>query len=160
MFMKPMMTTVPTKKPKEIMDRVVFYSFHILQALLFFGIGRALRSYEENTASLGEFFYPATVFIGFIVGIIMLVMLFCTEQNPRYLKEHPRPKTWGIILIIALLCLMLVLAAAGVAASMLWHPDMSSHAGFTYLFGVVPGAAAVCILRYLPHVLPQKEAEE
>ena len=141
-------------------NTVSYYSSKIVLLIVFLGIGKLLTAYEENTSSQGEYFYPVTVVIGLVVGIVFMTGVFFIEQNPSYLKEHPRPKTWGIILIIALLCLMLVLAAAGVAASMLWHPDMSSHAGFTYLFGVVPGAAAVCILRYLPHVLPQKEAEE
>ena len=129
----------------------------ILEAVIFFGVGILITRYERNTADVGEFFYPATVIIGILVGIVSMIILFCTEQNPTYLKEHPRPKTSRIVLIVALLRLTLVLAAAGIIASMLRHPDMASHAGFTHLFGFIPAVAAVCILWYLPHVLPQRE---
>ena len=157
--MNLMNTTVPAKKPKQPVSNAVFYSVHVVLMVLFFGVGKLLTVFEKTAPSLGEFFYPATVVIGFFVEIVVLAGLFFIEQNPSYLKENPRPKTSGIILIVALLCLTLVLAAAGIIASILWHPAMASHAAFTYLLGCIPGAAAVCILRYLPHKLPQKEAE-
>ena len=158
--MNLMNTTVPAKKPKQPMNNVSYYSSKIVLLIVFFGVGKLLTVYEKTAPSLGEFFYPATVVIGFFVEIVVLAGLFFIEQKPpSYLKENPRPKTSGIILIVALLCLTLVLAAAGIIASILWHPDMASHAAFTYLLGCVPGGAAVCILRYLPHKLPQKEAE-
>ena len=157
--MNLMNTTVPTKKPKQPMHNVSYYSSKIVLLIVFFGVGKLLTVYEKTAPSLGEFFYPATVVIGFFVEIVVLAGLFFIEQNPSYLKENPRPKTSGIVLIIVLLCLAVGLAAAGIIVSIFWHPDMASHAAFTYLLGCIPGAAAVCILRYLPHKLPQKEAE-
>lgn len=154
--MNLMNTTVPAKKPKQPVSNAVFYSVHVVLMVLFFGVGKLLTVYEKTATSLGEFFYPATVVIGFFVEIVVLAGLFFIEQNPSYLKENPRPKTSGIVLIIVLLCLAVGLAAA---VSIFWHPDMASHAAFTYLLGCIPGAAAACILRYLPHKLPQKEAE-
>ena len=144
---------------KKPLSNAVFYLAHAVLFVLLLGVGKALTLFEENSPSLDEFFYPATVVIGFIVGTVMIVGEFFIEQNPKYLRENPRPKTWGIVLITALVSLTIVLAAAGVIVSMLWHPDMASHAAFTYLFGVIPAVAAVCILRYLPHKLPQKEDE-
>ncbi len=126
---------------------------------MFLGVGKLITVYEESSPSLGEFFYPATVVIGFIVGTVMTIGEFFIEQNPKYLRENPRPKRWGVVLITALVGLTIVLAAAGVIVSMLWHPDMASHAAFTYLFGAIPAVIAVCVLRYLPHKLPQKEDE-
>ena len=73
----------------------------ILEAVIFFGVGILITRYERNTADVGEFFYPATVIIGILVGIVSMIMLFCTEQNPTYLKEHPRPKTSRIVPIPA-----------------------------------------------------------
>ena len=157
--MNLMNTTVPVKKPKQPMNNVSYYSSKIVLLIVFFGVGMLLTVYEKTAPSLGEFFYPATVVIGFFVEIVVLAGLFFIEQNPSYLKENPRPKTSGIVLIIVLLCLAVGLAAAGIIVSIFWHPDMASHAAFTYLLGCIPGAAAVCILRYLPHKLPQKEAE-
>ena len=157
--MNLMNTTVPVKKPKQPMNNVSYYSSKIVLLIVFFGVGKLLTVYEKTAPSLGEFFYPATVVIGFFVEIVVLAGLFFLEQNPSYLKENPRPKTSGIVLIIVLLCLAVGLAAAGIIVSIFWHPDMASHAAFTYLLGCIPGAAAVCILRYLPHKLPQKEAE-
>ena len=157
--MNLMNTTVPVKKPKQPMNNVSYYSSKIVLLIVFFGVGKLLTVYEKTVPSLGEFFYPATVVIGFFVEIVVLAGLFFIEQNPSYLKENPRPKTSGIVLIIVLLCLAVGLAAAGIIVSIFWHPDMASHAAFTYLLGCIPGAAAVCILRYLPHKLPQKEAE-
>ena len=157
--MNLMNTTVPVKKPKQPVSNAVFYSVHVVLMVLFFGVGMLLTVYEKTAPSLGEFFYPATVVIGFFVEIVVLAGLFFIEQNPSYLKENPRPKTSGIVLIIVLLCLAVGLAAAGIIVSIFWHPDMASHAAFTYLFGVIPAVAAACILRYLPHKLPQKEAE-
>ena len=145
---------------KKPLSNAVFYLAHAVLFVLLLGVGKALTLFEENSPSLDEFFYPATVVIGFIVGTVMIVGEFFIEQNPKYLRENPRPKTWGIVLITALVSLTIVLAAAGVIVSMLWHPDMASHAAFTYLFGVIPAVAAVCILRYLPHKLPQKEERE
>ena len=126
---------------------------------MFLGVGKLITVYEESSPSLGEFFYPATVVIGFIVGTVMTIGEFFIEQNPKYLRENPRPKRWGVVLITVLVGLTIVLAAAGVIVSMLWHPDMASHAAFTYLFGAIPAVIAVCVLRYLPHKLPQKEDE-
>lgn len=157
--MNLMNTTVPVKKPKQPMNNVSYYSSKIVLLIVFFGVGMLLTVYEKTAPSLGEFFYPATVVIGFFVEIVVLAGLFFIEQNPSYLKENPRPKTSGIVLIIVLLCLAVGLAAAGIIVSIFWHPDMASHAAFTYLLGCIPGAAAACILRYLPHKLPQKEAE-
>ena len=157
--MNLMNTTVPVKKPKQPVNNVSYYSSKIVLLIVFFGVGKLLTVYEKTAPSLGEFFYPATVVIGFFVEIVVLAGLFFIEQNPSYLKENPRPKTSGIVLIIVLLCLAVGLAAAGIIVSIFWHPDMASHAAFTYLLGCIPGAAAVCILRYLPHKLPQKEAE-
>lgn len=157
--MNLMNTTVPVKKPKQPMNNVSYYSSKIVLLIVFFGVGKLLTVYEKTAPSLGEFFYPATVVIGFFVEIVVLAGLFFIEQNPSYLKENPRPKTSGIVLIIVLLCLAVGLAAAGIIVSIFWHPDMASHAAFTYLLGCIPGAAAACILRYLPHKLPQKEAE-
>ena len=157
--MNLMNTTVPVKKPKQPMNNVSYYSSKIVLLIVFFGVGMLLTVYEKTAPSLGEFFYPATVVIGFFVEIVVLAGLFFIEQNPSYLKENPGPKTSGIVLIIVLLCLAVGLAAAGIIVSIFWHPDMASHAAFTYLLGCIPGAAAVCILRYLPHKLPQKEAE-
>ena len=157
--MNLMNTTVPVKKPKQPMNNVSYYSSKIVLLIVFFGVGMLLTVYEKTAPSLGEFFYPATVVIGFFVEIVVLAGLFFIEQNPSYLKENPRPKTSGIVLIIVLLCLAVGLAAAGIIVSIFWHLDMASHAAFTYLLGCIPGAAAVCILRYLPHKLPQKEAE-
>ena len=144
---------------KKPLSNTSFYLAQAVLIILFLGVGKALTLFEKNSPSLGEFFYPATVVIGFIVGTVMIVGEFFIEQNPKYLRENPRPKTWGIVLITALVGMTIVLAAAGVIVSMLWHPDMASHAAFTYLFGVIPAVAAVCILRYLPHKLPQKEDE-
>ena len=144
---------------KPLSNAVSYYLPKIVLFIIFFGIGKLLTVYEEKSPSLVEFFYPVTVIIGLIVGIVFMTGLFLTEQNPKYLRENPRPKTWGIVLITVLVGLTIVLAAAGVIVSMLWHPDMASHAAFTYLFGVIPAVAAVCILRYLPHKLPQKEDE-
>ena len=157
--MNLMNTTVPAKRPKQPVSNAVFYSVHVVLTVLFFGVGKLLTVYEKTAPSLGEFFYPATVIIGFIVGIVFMTGEFLIEQNPSYLKENPRPKTSGIVHIIVLLCLAVGLAAAGIIVSIFWHPAMASHAAFTYLLGCIPGAAAVCILRYLPHKLPQKEAE-
>ena len=157
--MNLMNTTVPAKRPKQPMNNVSYYSSKIVLLIVFFGVGKLLTVYEKTAPSLGEFFYPATVVIGFFVEIVVLAGLFFIEQNPSYLKENPRPKTSGVVLIIILLCLAVGLAAAGIIVSIFWHPDMASHAAFTYLLGCIPGAAAVCILRYLPHKLPQKEAE-
>ena len=157
--MNLMNTTVPVKKPKQPMNNVSYYSSKIVLLIVFFGVGKLLTVYEKTAPSLGEFFYPATVVIGFFVEIVVLAGLFFIEQNPSYLKENPRPKTSGIVLIIVLLCLAVGLAAAGIIVSIFWHPAMVSHAAFTYLLGCIPGGAAVCILRYLPHKLPQKEAE-
>ena len=157
--MNLMNTTVPVKKSKQPMNNVSYYSSKIVLLIVFFGVGKLLTVYEKTAPSLGEFFYPATVVIGFFVEIVVLAGLFFIEQNPSYLKENPRPKTSGIVLIIVLLCLAVGLAAAGIIVSIFWHPDMASHAAFTYLLGCIPGAAAACILRYLPHKLPQKEAE-
>ena len=157
--MNLMNTTVPVKKPKQPMNNVSYYSSKIVLLIVFFGVGMLLTVYEKTAPSLGEFFYPATVVIGFFVEIVVLAGLFFIEQNPSYLKENPRSKTSGIVLIIVLLCLAVGLAAAGIIVSIFWHPDMASHAAFTYLLGCIPGGAAVCILRYLPHKLPQKEAE-
>ena len=157
--MNLMNTTVPVKKPKQPMNNFSYYSSKIVLLIVFFGVGMLLTVYEKTAPSLGEFFYPATVVIGFFVEIVVLAGLFFIEQNPSYLKENPRPKTSGIVLIIVLLCLAVGLAAAGIIVSIFWHPDMASHAAFTYLLGCIPGAAAACILRYLPHKLPQKEAE-
>ena len=157
--MNLMNTTVPAKRPKQPMNNVSYYSSKIVLLIVFFGVGKLLTVYEKTAPSLGEFFYPATVVIGFFVEIVVLAGLFFIEQNPSYLKENPRPKTSGVVLIIVLLCLAVGLAAAGIIVSIFWHPDMASHAAFTYLLGCIPGAAAVCILRYLPHKLPQKEAE-
>ena len=126
---------------------------------MFLGVGKLITVYEKNSPSLGEFFYPATVVIGFIVGTVMTIGEFFIEQNPKYLRENPRPKRWGVVLITVLVGLTIVLAAAGVIVSMLWHPDMASHAAFTYLFGAILAVIAVCVLRYLPHKLPQKEDE-
>ncbi|MBQ9831185.1 MAG: hypothetical protein IJO35_01920 [Methanocorpusculum sp.] len=154
-----MNTTVPVKKSKQPMNNVSYYSSKIVLLIVFFGVGKLLTVYEKTAPSLGEFFYPATVVIGFFVEIVVLAGLFFIEQNPSYIKENPRPKTSGIVLIIVLLCLAVGLAAAGIIVSIFWHPDMASHAAFTYLLGCIPGAAAACILRYLPHKLPQKEAE-
>ena len=144
---------------KKPLSNAVFYLAHAVLFVLLLGVGKALTLFEENSPSLDEFFYPATVVIGFIVGTVMIVGEFFIEQNPKYLRENPRPKTWGIVLITVLVGTTIVLAAAGVIVSMLWHPDMVSHAAFTYLFGVIPAVAAVCILQYLPHKLPQKEDE-
>ena len=157
--MNLMNTTVPVKKPKQPMNNVSYYSSKIVLLIVFFGVGKLLTVYEKTAPSLGEFFYPATVVIGFFVEIVVLAGLFFIEQNPSYLKENPRPKTSGIVLIIVLLCLAVGLAAAGIIVSIFWHPDMASHAAVTYLLGCILGAAAVCLLRYLPHKLPQKEAE-
>ena len=144
---------------KKPLSNTSFYLAQAVLIILFLGVGKALTLFEENSPSLGEFFYPATVIIGLIVGTVVMVGEFFIEQNPKYLRENPRPKTWGIVLITVLVGMTIVLAAAGVIVSMLWHPDMASHAAFTYLFGVIPAIAAVCILRYLPHKLPQKEDE-
>ena len=144
---------------KKPLSNAVFYLAHAVLFVLLLGVGKALTLFEENSPSLDEFFYPATVVIGFIVGTVMIVGEFFIEQNPKYLRENPRPKTWGLVLITALVSLTIVLAAAGVIVSMLWHPDMASHAAFTYLFGVIPAVIAVCVLRYLPHKLPQKDDE-
>ena len=144
---------------KKPLSNTSFYLAQAVLIVLLLGVGKALTLFEENSPSLGEFFYPATVVIGFIVGTVMIVGEFFIEQNPKYLRENPRPKTWGIVLITVLVGMTIVLVAAGVIVSMLWHPDMASHAAFTYLFGVIQAVAAVCILRYLPHKLPQKEDE-
>lgn len=158
--MNLMNTTVPAKRPKQPVSNAVFYSVHVVLMVLFFGVGKLLTVYEKTAPSLGEFFYPATVVIGFFVEIVVLAGSFFIEQKPpSYLKENPRPKTSGIVLIIVLLCLAVGLAAAGIIVSIFWHPDMASHAAFTYLLGCVPAVAAAYILRYLPHKLPQKEAE-
>lgn len=148
-----------TEKTKQPMNNVSYYSSKIVLLIVFLGIGKLLTLYEENSQSIGEFFYPTTVIIGLIVGIVFMTGAFFIEQKPSYLKVKPRPKTSGIILISSLLCITVVLAVAGIITSMIWHPDMSSHAGFTYLFGCIPAVAAVCILRYLPHILPQKGAD-
>ena len=103
--MNLMNTTVPVKKPKQPVSNAVFYSVHVVLMVLFFGVGMLLTVYEKTAPSLGEFFYPATVVIGFFVEIVVLAGLFFIEQNPSYLKENPRPKTSGIVLIIVLLCL-------------------------------------------------------
>ena len=144
---------------KKPLSNTSFYLAQAVLIILFLGVGKALTFYEESSPSLGEFFYPATVVIGFIVGTVMVVGMFFIEQNPKYLRENPRPKRWGVVLITVLVGLTIVLAAAGVIVSMLWHPDMASHAAFTYLFGAIPAVIAVCVLRYLPHKLPQKEDE-
>ena len=144
---------------KKPLSNTSFYLAQAVLIILFLGVGKALTFYEESSPSLGEFFYPATVVIGFIVGAVMVVGMFFIEQNPKYLRENPRPKRWGVVLITVLVGLTIVLAAAGVIVSMLWHPDMASHAAFTYLFGAIPAVIAVCVLRYLPHKLPQKEDE-
>jgi len=144
---------------KKPLSNTSFYLAQAVLIILFLGVGKALTFYEESSPSLGEFFYPATVIIGLIVGTVVMVGEFFIEQNPKYLRENPRPKRWGVVLITVLVGLTIVLAAAGVIVSLLWHPDMASHAAFTYLFGVIPAVAAVCILRYLPHKLPQKEDE-
>ena len=144
---------------KKPLSNTSFYLAQAVLIILFLGVGKALTFYEESSPSLGEFFYPATVIIGLIVGTVVMVGEFFIEQNPKYLRENPRPKTWGIVLITVLVGMTIVLATAGVIVSMLWHPDMASHAAFTYLFGVIPAVTAVCILRYLPHKLPQKEDE-
>ena len=144
---------------KKPLSNTSFYLAQAVLIILFLGVGKALTFYEESSPSLGEFFYPATVIIGLIVGTVVMVGEFFIEQNPKYLRENPRPKRWGVILITVLVGLTIVLAAAGVIVSMLWHPDMASHAAFTYLFGAIPAVIAVCVLRYLPHKLPQKEDE-
>ena len=144
---------------KKPLSNTSFYLAQAVLIILFLGVGKALTFYEESSPSLGEFFYPATVIIGLIVGTVVMVGEFFIEQNPKYLRENPRPKRWGVVLITVLVGLTIVLAAAGVIVSMLWHPDMASHAAFTYLFGAIPAAIAVCVLRYLPHKLPQKEDE-
>lgn len=144
---------------KKPLSNTSFYLAQAVLIILFLGVGKALTFYEESSPSLGEFFYPATVIIGLIVGTVVMVGEFFIEQNPKYLRENPRPKRWGVVLITVLVGLTIVLAAAGVIVSMLWHPDMSSHAAFTYLFGAIPAVIAVCVLRYLPHKLPQKEDE-
>ena len=144
---------------KKPLSNTSFYLAQAVLIILFLGVGKALTFYEESSPSLGEFFYPATVVIGFIVGTVVMVGEFFIEQNPKYLRENPRPKRWGVVLITVLVGLTIVLAAAGVIVSMLWHPDMASHAAFTYLFGAIPAVIAVCVLRYLPHKLPQKEDE-
>ena len=144
---------------KKPLSNTSFYLAQAVLIILFLGVGKALTFYEESSPSLVEFFYPATVVIGFIVGTVMIVGEFFIEQNPKYLRENPRPKRWGVVLITVLVGLTIVLAAAGVIVSMLWHPDMASHAAFTYLFGAIPAVIAVCVLRYLPHKLPQKEDE-
>ena len=144
---------------KKPLSNTSFYLAQAVLIILFLGVGKALTLFEKNSPSLGEFFYPATVVIGFIVGTVIVVGIFFIEQNPKYLRENPRPKRWGVVLITVLVGLTIVLAAAGVIVSMLWHPDMASHAAFTYLFGAIPAVIAVCVLRYLPHKLPQKEDE-
>ena len=144
---------------KKPLSNTSFYLAQAVLIILFLGVGKALTFYEESSPSLGEFFYPATVIIGLIVGTVVMVGEFFIEQNPKYLRENPRPKRWGVVLITVLVGLTIVLAAAGVIVSMLWHPDMASHAPFTYLFGAIPAVIAVCVLRYLPHKLPQKEDE-
>ncbi len=144
---------------KKPLSNTSFYLAQAVLIILFLGVGKALTFYEESSPSLGEFFYPATVIIGLIVGTVVMVGEFFIEQNPKYLRENPRPKRWGVVLITVLVGLTIVLAAAGVIVSMLWHPDMASHAAFTYLFGAIPAVIAVCVLRYLPHKLPQKEDE-
>ena len=144
---------------KKPLSNAVFYLVDAIFTIMFLGVGKLITVYEKNSPSLGEFFYPATVVIGFIVGTVMVVGIFFIEQNPKYLRENPRPKRWGVVLITVLVGLTIVLAAAGVIVSMLWHPDMASHAPFTYLFGAIPAVIAVCVLRYLPHKLPQKEDE-
>ena len=144
---------------KKPLSNTSFYLAQAVLIILFLGVGKALTLFEKNSPSLGEFFYPATVVIGFIVGTVMVVGIFFIEQNPKYLRENPRPKRWGVVLITVLVGLTIVLAAVGVIVSMLWHPDMASHAAFTYLFGAIPAVIAVCVLRYLPHKLPQKEDE-
>lgn len=148
------------KKTKQSMGNVTYYLSKIVLFIVFFGIGKLLTVYEENSPSLGEFFYPVTVIIGLIVGIVFMTGLFFIEQKAAYIKEKTRPKTWGIVLITGLVSLTIILAVAGIIVSMLWHPDMASHAAFTYLFGVIPAVAAVCIMRYLPHILPQKDADD
>lgn len=144
---------------KKPLSNAVFYLVNAIFTIMFLGVGKLITVYEESSPSLGEFFYPATVVIGFIVGTVMTIGEFFIEQNPKYLRENPRPKRWGVVLITVLVGLTIVLAAAGVIVSMLWHPDMASHAAFTYLFGAIPAVIAVCVLRYLPHKLPQKEDE-
>ena len=144
---------------KKPLSNTSFYLVDAIFTIMFLGVGKLITVYEKNSPSLGEFFYPATVVIGFIVGTVMVVGEFFIEQNPKYLRENPRPKRWGVVLITVLVGLTIVLAAAGVIVSMLWHPDMASHAAFTYLFGAIPAVIAVCVLRYLPHKLPQKEDE-
>ena len=144
---------------KKPLSNTSFYLAQAVLIILFLGVGKALTFYEESSPSLGEFFYPATVIIGLIVGTVVMLGEFFIEQNPKYLRENPRPKRWGVVLITVLVGLTIVLAAAGVIVSMLWHPDMASHAAFTYLFGAIPAVIAVCVLRYLPHKLPQKEDE-
>ena len=144
---------------KKPLSNAVFYLVDAIFTIMFLGVGKLITVYEKNSPSLGEFFYPATVVIGFIVGTVMTIGEFFIEQNPKYLRENPRPKRWGVVLITVLVGLTIVLAAAGVIVSMLWHPDMASHAAFTYLFGAIPAVIAVCVLRYLPHKLPQKEDE-
>ncbi|MBQ4134970.1 MAG: hypothetical protein IJD66_05645 [Methanocorpusculum sp.] len=144
---------------KKPLSNTSFYLAQAVLIILFLGVGKALTFYEESSPSLGEFFYPATVIIGLIVGTVVMVGEFFIEQNPKYLRENPRPKTWGVVLITALVSLTIVLAVSGVIVSMFWHPDIPSLAAFTYLFGVIPAVTAVCILRYLPHKLPQKEDE-
>ena len=144
---------------KKPLINAVFYLVNAIFTIMFLGVGKLITVYEKNSPSLGEFFYPATVVIGFIVGTVMTIGEFFIEQNPKYLRENPRPKRWGVVLITVLVGLTIVLAAAGVIVSMLWHPDMASHAAFTYLFGAIPAVIAVCVLRYLPHKLPQKEDE-
>ena len=144
---------------KKPLSNAVFYLVNAIFIIMFLGVGKLITVYEESSPSLGEFFYPATVVIGFIVGTVMTIGEFFIEQNPKYLRENPRPKRWGVVLITVLVGLTIVLAAAGVIVSMLWHPDMASYAAFTYLFGAIPAVIAVCVLRYLPHKLPQKEDE-
>lgn len=144
---------------KKPLSNAVFYLVNAIFTIMFLGVGKLITVYEESSPSLGEFFYPATVVIGFIVGTVMTIGEFFIEQNPKYLRENSRPKRWGVVLITVLVGLTIVLAAAGVIVSMLWHPDMASHAAFTYLFGAIPAVIVVCVLRYLPHKLPQKEDE-
>ena len=104
---------------KKPLSNTSFYLAQAVLIILFLGVGKALTFYEESSPSLGEFFYPATVVIGFMVGTVMTIGEFFIEQNLKYLRENPRPKRWGVVLITVLVGLTIVLAAAGVIVSML-----------------------------------------
>ena len=79
--MNLMNTTVPAKRPKQPVSNAVFYSVHVVLMVLFFGVGKLLTVYEKTAPSLGEFFYPATVVIGFFVEIVVLAGSFFIEQK-------------------------------------------------------------------------------